>query len=323
MKRLFVSIVFAAGAFFAFGQGEFEAYRYGQTDLLGTARYMSMAGAFGALGGDATAIVSNPGGLGVYRNSDVSISFGATNTNVNRRGELNGALTNAALVFSFPVREESKLKNVNFSVSYNKIKDYNRVMRIQGKAQHISVTDYLADFTNYFDITEYDLKYVENEYDPYNNIHIPYMSIMACEADMMNFINGAWYPLRQDYEKVASSFSQQEKGSASEWTLALATNYNDIVFFGASLGVRYINYQKWSDLKEDFDYGGSMTFRNDLYTRGAGINLKIGAIVQPADFLRLGLSLHSPTFYYLEDRYYGSITPENVKFDNGKFAEAH
>ena len=43
-----------------------DAYRYSRSELNGTARYIGMSGAFGALGGDISAISSNPASSAVY-----------------------------------------------------------------------------------------------------------------------------------------------------------------------------------------------------------------------------------------------------------------
>ena len=48
-----------------------DAYKMSQTDLNGTARYLGMSGAFGALGGDISSMSTNPAGLGIYRSSEV------------------------------------------------------------------------------------------------------------------------------------------------------------------------------------------------------------------------------------------------------------
>ena len=48
-----------------FSQGEVDALRFSREDLLGTARAMSMGGAFGALGGDLTGVSINPAGIAV------------------------------------------------------------------------------------------------------------------------------------------------------------------------------------------------------------------------------------------------------------------
>ena len=67
---LVATALFLSGAA-AFAQGEMDAFKYSLGDLNGTARYLGMGGAFGALGGDISAMSSNPAGLGIYRSSEV------------------------------------------------------------------------------------------------------------------------------------------------------------------------------------------------------------------------------------------------------------
>ena len=45
-----------------FAQGSMNAYNYSRTDIKGTARYMGMGGAFGALGGDISTLSAKSGG---------------------------------------------------------------------------------------------------------------------------------------------------------------------------------------------------------------------------------------------------------------------
>ena len=53
-----------------FAQSAIDAYRFSQPDLRGTARFMGMGGAFGALGGDLSTLSQNPAGIGVYRSNE-------------------------------------------------------------------------------------------------------------------------------------------------------------------------------------------------------------------------------------------------------------
>ena len=55
----------------AFSQSQLDAFKYSQTELNGTARYLGMGGAFGALGGDISAMNTNPAGLAIYKSSEV------------------------------------------------------------------------------------------------------------------------------------------------------------------------------------------------------------------------------------------------------------
>ena len=70
MKRYIFSLACVVLGATVSAQGIFDALRYADNSINGTARYMSMAGAFGALGGDASSIVDNPAGLGIYRSSE-------------------------------------------------------------------------------------------------------------------------------------------------------------------------------------------------------------------------------------------------------------
>ena len=89
-KNILLTSMFLAGITSVFAQGEADAIRMSQRDITGSARYMGMAGAFGALGGDMSSLSSNPAGIGVFRNSEVSatlnLDFVNTSTNWNGTG---------------------------------------------------------------------------------------------------------------------------------------------------------------------------------------------------------------------------------------------
>ena len=77
----------------AYGQNEVDAYRHGQSTLVGSARMLGMGGAFSAAGGDIGVATTNPAGLGVLRSSVFTLtptySFGNIDgqfINQNQRG---------------------------------------------------------------------------------------------------------------------------------------------------------------------------------------------------------------------------------------------
>ena len=57
-------------------QTVYDAAKITNKDLNGTARFVGMGGAMGALGGDISTIGTNPAGIGVYRSNDAMVSFG-------------------------------------------------------------------------------------------------------------------------------------------------------------------------------------------------------------------------------------------------------
>ena len=52
-----------------------DALRYSTEELTGTARFKAMSGAFGALGGDPSAVNINPAGSAIFNASEISFSL--------------------------------------------------------------------------------------------------------------------------------------------------------------------------------------------------------------------------------------------------------
>ncbi len=79
-------------------------------------------------------------------------------------------------------------------------------------------------------------------------------------------------------------------------------NFNDVLYFGLTLGFPRLKYYQESVYSEfnltepnkDLD---QFNYAEELKTTGTGFNVKTGVIVRPADWLRVGLAYHSPTWY--------------------------
>ena len=55
---------------------------FSQNDDNGSARFMSMSGAFGALGGDVSSMSINPAGIAVFQNSSFTGTFNSRNSSI-------------------------------------------------------------------------------------------------------------------------------------------------------------------------------------------------------------------------------------------------
>lgn len=368
MKRIACLLVSAfllsGGAVFA--QGELDAYKYSQTDLNGTARYLGMGGAFGALGGDISAMSSNPAGLGVYRSSEVVTTLSLSS--IKTKSDWNGSkadisktkfnFDNIAYVGYFPTGNDAGIVSWNVGFSYNRVKNYNRSYRLAGM-QNYSLADYAAAIASY---TEWDrqLGIPEREFGPllsdnqsdvegaYNNLSGSWLPGLAYQGGLIgaNTIggdgrqyhsafaefddaNGTWYPdSRPDY----AGLNVNERGSVDKYNFSFATNISNRIFLGATLAVTDLSYRMSSTYDEEYDFtDGSVDhlyWDNSKSTDGTGYSLNVGAIVRPADFLRLGVAYNSPTWYKMTDYYQGSAgtqmldlgdldgqTPDNVYSD--------
>ena len=314
MKRysLFLATLVAAVSLQA--QGVFDVMRYTGTDIMGTARYMSMAGAFGALGGDVSAVIDNPAGLGIYRMAEATLTADVTATKAQTAWgtdasalKANFALNNAAFVWSFIDREQTKgwvANNIGFT--YNRLKNFNRTtLAVDAMAQH-SMTNFMADFTAGI---EESALLAENK--PYDNVDIPYLSELAYQGYLINpdtlTAGNKWYSLLDANEKSQANYKAVENGYVDEFSFAYGANISNVFYWGASFNLQTISYSVQSLYGEKFEKGGEFTLRNTLKTSGAGYNFKFGFIVRPASWLRLGFSVHTPTYYTLSDYHYATM----------------
>ncbi len=100
MKRYLTFIVLMVCTF-ATAQNSDDILRYSNENLQGTARFQAMQGAFGALGGDLSALNINPAGLAVFKNSEFSGTFGI-NYNEIRTDFYGTVINNKTNIFDMP-----------------------------------------------------------------------------------------------------------------------------------------------------------------------------------------------------------------------------
>ena len=90
MKKILFSIIIGS-AFTVYAQETTvsDALRYGIQNLNGTARYRAMGGAFGAIGGDLSAININPAGSSIFNYNQATISLTSFNKRNNSKHSRN------------------------------------------------------------------------------------------------------------------------------------------------------------------------------------------------------------------------------------------
>ena len=115
---------------------------------------------------------------------------------------------------------------------------------------------------------------------------------------------------------VIQSKSVTTGGSINEFDIAFGTNYNDRLYIGATIGIPVIRYwenTQYREIRNDtaVHYFRSMTFNQQLETHGTGINLKVGIIYRPANWVRIGTAIHTPTYYgNMRDNWSSDMTGE-------------
>jgi len=322
MKRIIMAMVVVINCTLMIAQTEIDALKYVQTDINGTARYMGMAGAFGALGGDASAIKDNPAGLGIYRKSELvgtmNVMMQNSTSNWNDKtayGDLyKSGLNNLSLVLASSAwdsqNKTSGLLNSNWSFGYNRLKSFNRVANIKSAAINSSLTDFIGNFTGNTVYT--DLDNTQNDYNPFGNLSIPWLSVLAFDGRLIkDFVNTnnqiQWESFLNGGETVTPSYYLTEKGFIDEYSIGWAGNFSNKFYFGATANLQSINYIGISTYSELFGEGGGFDLKNTITSKGSGVNLNVGTIFRPTDFFRVGLSLHTPTFYAMTDKYFSTL----------------
>jgi len=317
---LFISaFLLSSGAVFA--QGAMDAYKYSQNDIHGTARYSSMAGAFGALGGDISSMTTNPAGLGIYRSAEVvaTMNLSFINTTANWTGINTDAsrtkfnFDNIAYVGYFPTGSMEGVKSWNLGFAYNRVKNFNRNYTMRGNP-NTSMAIYSAEKSYGLDVA--GLRFRDG-YNPYNNTALSgdWLSILGYNAGFHDVIPGKDDEYRSDFGRNSnggwinywadeSEMTVVEKGAIDRYDFSLATNVSDRFFLGASLVLTDIDYSQKTFYKEDFGSIGDLYLNNYLSTEGAGYGLNVGAIVRPLDYLRLGVAYNSPTWYKITEYYH-------------------
>lgn len=318
-----------------YAQSEIDAYRYSQTDLSGSARYLGMGGAFGALGGDISAMTTNPGGLAIYRSSEVVTTLGFTTNRTNtdwtgvsvKDSKTKFNFDNIAYVGYFPTANDEGIVSWNVGFSYNRAKNYNRTYRMSGAAfggAMGSVSDYVADITSRAmidgNLPFSKLLYEKNVYDPYIDSDISWLSILGYEggfinpgADNANYVGQ--YQSRLYGELLNADLYVNERGGIDKYNFSFATNISNVVFIGATVGITDLSYHTSTFYTENFDSGDNLQLGNELKTEGTGYTFNFGIIGRPADYLRLGVAYQTKTRYKMTDYYFGdasSFINENI-----------
>lgn len=331
MKKVilsFAAVLLASSSTALYAQSELDAYKYSQTDLSGTARYVGMAGAFGALGGDISSMSSNPGGLAIYRSSEVVATLGIKTADAKtswtgidtKDNKTKFNFDNIAYVGYFPTANESGIMGWNVGFSYNRAKNYNRSYRMFGTNLPHSLADYIADVTSDFVIKNKipldDLKMgtQESPYDPYSQSGAPWLSVLGYQGGLIDAPKGSSGNYIGNYTSTMAggianaNLFVNERGSIDKYNFSFATNISNIAFVGASLAISDLSYHINTSYREDFETGDNLYLGNALKTEGTGYGFNVGVIVRPADFLRLGVAYNSKTWYKMTNYFEGEAS---------------
>ena len=339
MKKYVFALMLCGLPLMINAQDAFDVLQMSQTELRGTSRFMSMAGAFGALGGDLSTLTQNPAGIGVYRNSDLgitmSLDFNSTKSGVDKMNQTKFNVNNVGYVGAIRLDSEV-VPNLNFGITYNRLQSFNRHY-IGGVADiPTSMSNFIADeFVNVPGYVIGDLTRTSN-FNPYFDGYAPWAAVTTYDMPTANgsagIINansyeGGGYYLQGLYGggTYGNAFYEvDERGHADEFNIAFGGNFAHKLYWGLDFGILDLDYRSFQAYDEELENPYIMVDDNDmlhtdisnvgtradwglynyLHSEGTGVNFKFGLIWRPTQALRIGAAFHTPTFYDMKDTYY-------------------
>lgn len=301
---LFAGLLCLSGAL---GQNEIDALRYSQYDIGGSARYVGMAGAMGGLGADLSTLSTNPAGIGLFRRSEFAFTLGfadiqtdaAYRNNLQSSSFINTNVNNVGIVGSYK-GEKAEVVRINFGIAYNKLRNFNQDMVVNGTAENTTLLNVFmlqADGIHPDELTDAfpfgaGLAYQTYLIDPLDSASTQYMTAIP-------------------YGTIDQTKRIERRGSMGETVLSGGANISDQVFFGLTIGFPTLRYTERSTYEEggldpDIDLDGYI-FNDDLSASGNGINFKAGILIKPANWVRFGAAIHSPTWWSINEQYERSM----------------
>ena len=314
MKKLVYTLSILLITCSAFAQDLQDALRYSNYKISGTARSAAMGNAFGALGGDFTSLSINPAGVAVYRSGEFTFTpsvgknsvdgtyLGSTSTD----SKYNVGIDNIGYVTTIPTgsNSESGMVSFSFGLGFNKLGSFSMNSLAEGANSNNSILGYFTDNAN-------------------SGIYDNYYEDLAVRTNLLFTEDNG--PYQNDITNANYGQSQRKstdrRGYINEYLISFGANFNHKFYLGGTIGIHDVyfkenaNLYEW-DAKNNIAYFNDLNFNTYLKTTGSGFNLKIGAIYKPTENLRLGIALHTPTFYKFNEDY-DSYMRSSITYNDG------
>ncbi|MDP3311744.1 OmpP1/FadL family transporter [Lutibacter sp.] len=250
----------------------------------GTARYNGMSGAFGALGGDLSAMEANPAGAAIFVNSEYSLSLDIRSSTIGstfygtkeltENDYLSLSQAGGVFVFKNYNRNNSGWGKFALGFNYSKINDFENMWIASGNSGFAPITDI---------------------YDP---------------SVIYNVSDGHYF------ENITD-------GRNNKYSFTIASEYNDNLYVGFAVNTYDIEYSQRVLTDEYNSDGGGNKFdisqTQDLITYGDGVSFNFGLISKLNENIRIGLAYQTPVWYNLAEEfveYDVDIYEKNVNITN-------
>lgn len=320
MKKLSILLLIGLSALSLNAQNISDAVRYSTQNIMGTARYRGVGGAFGALGGDLSALNNNPAGSAIFNTSHGSATLGMTtfdnqtyyNDGITVTNDSDFDLSQAGIVYLVNENNGDAGK-IAIGFNYDKTANYNDAFVASGMNNN-SIDSY---FLNYAQGTPLSLLQTQDR-ETIDDLY-QYLGEFESFGAQQAFLGFQGYiidPLTDSEDNTQyvsniapGSFDQEmnqiTNGYSSKGTFNIAAQLSPKLYLGLNLNAHIIDYSKRTTFFEDNDNEGSqvtsLRFENNLDVLGDGFSAQIGGIYQLAPNFRIAGTYDTPTWYTISE----------------------
>ncbi|SFZ92438.1 Outer membrane protein transport protein (OMPP1/FadL/TodX) [Flaviramulus basaltis] len=328
MKKLNLLFIGLLSMSTIYAQDISDALRYSQSEIQGTARFRALSGAFGALGGDMSAVSLNPAGSAVFSKSHASFTVSNLDTENNTQyfnglgssNESNFDINQAGAAFVFESNNNSPWRKFTLAIAYDRTNNHEDNWFAFGNNTNDdgqfsnSIASYFYDYADGKRLDEISAFPDETLSEAYNDIGNFYGF-----SHQQAFLGYESYILEPDTDDDANTlyssnvspgnfdhdYSYFATGYNGKVTFNFAAQYEDNLYLGINLNSHFIDYERSTLLLEDNANAGStvnyIEFENNLSTTGNGFSFQLGGIMKLSPELRLGLTYDSPTWFSIDE----------------------
>ncbi len=315
-----------------------QALMFSNYQYTGTARIQGLGNTQISLGGDISSVLSNPAGLGFYNRSELTITpsynvFTANSDYISNNissslGKFN--FDNVGAVFNKTKDDANpaKWRGGSFAISFSKINEFNSEIKYSGLNQNNDILDFYVQDANNQNVNSNELEgvtyggfatYLMSEFldayvDQGDTTYLPFY-------DKTFFSE---FPL-EDFPTSQTEIITTE-GSQNQWNFSYGGNYSDFLYIGATLGVQSLRYNVVKQYFEQYpglqgDIVSNSMLMEELLTEGIGVNGTFGIIARPINQITIGVSVITPTFLSLNEKYYYYTDAQYNNFSMTNYGE--
>lgn len=323
MKAIYSLIFSVLSIAMAQAQQITDGLRYSTEQNPGSARFVALSGAMGALGGDFSAIRNNPAGGAVFLNSGIMVSTSLSDiensSNYFNQSEKSFSdavnLNQLAGIFVFDnPNEDSSFKKFTLGINYDMSSDLKNEIYIAGRGNN-TIGNFFLEQAQGIPLNLLQLQSGESISDLYSylgetsgssaqNAFLGYQAYLFDAQDPGNGENST-YISNIKGNSFDQKYLNRSRGYNSKFTINLATQVNNNLYLGVNLNTHALDFDRSTYFVETNNNPGSVVnaigFKNNLSAVGTGVSAQFGGILKVENNYRFGLSWDTPTWFRISE----------------------